>query len=994
MPDLDAVKAEILSRLDIKSEYTQMGVQFTGSVSSSGWHPCKSVYKSDKNPSAGIFMGQGTQRGYYVIFNQSAKGKPRLALSFFDFASENGPGRGDFYQTLKYYAAKTNVNLSGKTKEIPKETDVKKYVKDLTADVRDYLNNKRGLTDETIKKFEIGWCLKKGRKAQRNSFPCYDENNDLINIRFHNSKKKPKTLNLAGCGEARLWNVHNIVNAPDKSIVVITEGEFDAMLCHQETGLITGSPTNGTLAFKTEWVKYFNNKHVVLLWDCDQEGRDTVKNLLLPTFKKAILSGEVLSIKIIWLFDKVSKVQNDFTDFIVKAGGTAKEILEKIKNTKPYKYPVIKEQKLQDIIELDSFSSIDKTEYLDKRVTVPIVICGENSKVFFAPSEVEVVHCSYLNKSKCHGREDWPYLCDEPIKIPADSIIALSCVNTNELQFLGSLRRWLCDKNQQPTIKIPENKGIALREIFAHQTVKTDTGGELSVKTLYVSGPVEKLKIGQYQATGVIRSNPKNHQPTMIVDDIQKKSEEWETFDLDKNIDKLKEVKKLTPSQICADLAYHTTRIYERADIHMGVLLTLCSPLEIDMLGEGKIRGFVSAAVIGDTGTGKSAVSDQIFKSANVGMRLSGMTASRTGITYAIEQTPQGAWQIKAGALLEMTRQALIIDEAQDVPEEDLKTMAEAIDSGFISIAKVERGTYEAKTRPFFALNPVDPHRKSNQRSMDSFRYPCKALMDIFPAMMVRRIDLFLFATTNDIRDKSKIYNPEIPDDAKEQRITPDRLRALIHYAWNLKSEQIIITSRISTLIKEVAGSLAKKFGQCSDLAIVYPEDFRKTLCRLCVAMSIIDLNSDDDFKTITVTADCVMYVEWFITGLYSHQNCRLNEYSRSYKETHYIEDYRKLFDDLISCIYTDEEKGIRIKKLMGELLTLEPNGKEKVQQKQLADFFEVSIKTISRDLLFFVKNKLVNSSRGYRPTTKLIQFYTWLEQNESEWLIVPEEEV
>jgi len=53
-----------------------------------------------------------------------------------------------------------------------------------------------------------------------------------------------------------------------------------------------------------------------------------MKNIVLPTFKKAVLAGDVLSLKVIWLFEKdTDKNQKDFTDFITKAGGRASRFL-------------------------------------------------------------------------------------------------------------------------------------------------------------------------------------------------------------------------------------------------------------------------------------------------------------------------------------------------------------------------------------------------------------------------------------------------------------------------------------------------------------------------------------------------------------------------------------------------------------------------------------------------------------------------------------------
>ena len=135
---------------------------------------------------------------------------------------------------------------------------------------------------------------------------------------------------------------------------------------------------------------------------------------------------------------------------------------------------------------------------------------------------------------------------------------------------------------------------------------------------------------------------------------------------------------------------------------------------------------------------------------------------------------------------------------------------------------------------------------------MDSFRFGCQSLMDILPVMMIRRLDLALFATSHDIEDKSKIYIPRRY--RKEPRyVTPDNLRALIYFAWNLRPDQILIPEDIAGLIRERSLELSRKFGGCADLPIVYSEDFRKNFCRLVVALAVFDLSTDKDFKTVTV---------------------------------------------------------------------------------------------------------------------------------------------
>src|SRR5664280_927734 len=88
------------------------------------------------------------------------------------------------------------------------------------------------------------------RPTRRNSFPVFDESGALVNVRFHNSKKEPKTLNWSGYGTARLWGLDRLAKAAPGITVITTEGEFDAQLVEQETGFLAVSGTNGAKSFQ------------------------------------------------------------------------------------------------------------------------------------------------------------------------------------------------------------------------------------------------------------------------------------------------------------------------------------------------------------------------------------------------------------------------------------------------------------------------------------------------------------------------------------------------------------------------------------------------------------------------------------------------------------------------------------------------------------------------------------------------------------------------
>jgi hypothetical protein len=442
-------------------------------------------------------------------------------------------------------------------------------------------------------------------------------------------------------------------------------------------------------------------------------------------------------------------------------------------------------------------------------------------------------------------------------------------------------------------------------------------------------------------------------------------------------------------------MMYDPTKIYQRHDLHWGVLLTLCSPRWIDMPGEGVIRGWVSSVIIGDSGTGKSFIANRICDLAGVGYQVSGQTSSRTGITYACEYDERRGWRIKAGALLKMSGQCLTIDEAQDLPEEDLKTMAEALDRGRLKIDRIQNREFAAETRCLFLCNPVDSKRHSDQKTMASFRYGCTSVSEIFPKMMLRRLDLALFAASFDFKNEESVFNAQAPTpQGLKSVVTSENLKALIHYAWNLTPDRIIISTAVTDLIRSEAGRLANIFGGCDDIPLVYAADFRKTLCRLSVALAVINLSTDDNFETITVKNKHIYFISDWLTMNYSAKNCQLNIHATAYRKENTISEGEEWLYQQIKEHLQDSGRHDRVKAILKEIFPLSPDDvRQKLPQSYIRDMIDCDRTTIFRDLKPFINGRLIKSVRGYLPTPKLFQFKHWLKDRDPYLLEDPDDE-
>ena len=150
----------------------------------------------------------------------------------------------------------------------------------LTGPIRDMLRERRGLTDETLKAFKLGW------DGDRITIPIYDEFNVLVNFRrykWNSTEDQWKVLNYVdeyenAYGEVRIFGLDRVL---DDSVdyVVWSEGEMDRIIAEQY-GFPTACATSGAGTWKPEWTRLFRNKkRVYIAQDNDEAGRNATQKL-------------------------------------------------------------------------------------------------------------------------------------------------------------------------------------------------------------------------------------------------------------------------------------------------------------------------------------------------------------------------------------------------------------------------------------------------------------------------------------------------------------------------------------------------------------------------------------------------------------------------------------------------------------------------------------------------------------------------------------------
>lgn len=260
---------EIISKFDIESYCREKLCKIT--VSGDELKAC-CPFHDDKNPSFSINIKTGD----------------------FKCHSANCGREGDFfhfYQEIRCINFSTCVtelcNITGVDKKQKmsqhrkpiSEADIAKWVSTLREKQGHFerLKGLRGLTTETIIKFQLGW----NKKLKRYTIPIRDKDGKLINIRMYSPDLRPKMINLSGYGSPAQLYGSDILKQSTGQPVIITEGEFDRLILEQY-GFSSVTGTGGASTWRSEWSTLLKDRDIVILYDNDDAGNKAVHDKVAP----------------------------------------------------------------------------------------------------------------------------------------------------------------------------------------------------------------------------------------------------------------------------------------------------------------------------------------------------------------------------------------------------------------------------------------------------------------------------------------------------------------------------------------------------------------------------------------------------------------------------------------------------------------------------------------------------------------------------------------
>jgi hypothetical protein len=406
------------------------------------------------------------------------------------------------------------------------------------------------------------------------------------------------------------------------------------------------------------------------------------------------------------------------------------------------------------------------------------------------------------------------------------------------------------------------------------------------------------------------------------------------------------------------------SRIVGRRNLAKATLIAYFTPIWVTFNGELQ-RGWANVLIVGDTTTAKSETVRKAIWLLKAGTLVTAETASAVGLTGTATQTEREGWSVDWGFLVLNDRRLLVVDGAHKLRMSQWAALAESERSGVVTIAKAAKDSAYARTRQIKIANPIDPDSERYMtKNLGSFLYPIQATSTFLDLMSVARIDLCVFADSNDVRAEE--INVKLSGEY-DRRL--DLLSEALKWAWG-EDLEIAFTPEAEKKILDEATELYKLFfSEGVPLASI---DLKWKLARLSASLACLTL-STVDFKHVTVEEGHVAWIMGFIKDEYTNAELHtLVQETRHEAVTE--EDAKELLNMAAAAINVEPED---VKEIL-KFIVLQG----RVTRDQLKEKFNLARTNQLNPLVSMLQNeKLIKSGKGFYPTSKLIELHKILGQ-------------
>lgn len=690
-----------------------------------------------------------------------------------------------------------------------------------------YLHEKRGISNETINRFMIGY----DEIHDRYIIPIRNKEGQCVNVRKYSISGKPKMLPYAiGYGHNRLFPINNI----ECDDVLLCEGEWDALLAIQN-GFNGITFTGGANSKPKEYAHLFTDKKVAICYDNDKAGKDGANGMLVA------LEEYAMSVKIIGL--PVDEEKEDITDYFVKYKYNKEDLRKLIED-----HPIL--TGISDNILEVPFDNSQDPEYEKKIISYEARVLKVGSETSIPRTismscDADGKACNFCPVCSGNYNAKVKLLSEFPIKMYMEEEekrekltnkhFGVKCNNvTHEWQDLIRMRRIIIDDG--------------------------NSNGKINTKVAYTYvEDVEEFQEYKFRGTYVV-SPKKGDGSVNILTDAEPLETTIDSFQYqDGMFDKLGNTKEDFWEAI-SDISNNIVEVFDR-DYEMAmIVLTYLSPLQTYYRSsENNLQNsFAQLLMVGETSTGKTTMTRTFMDAVGLGEQIPAEGATLPGLTSATIITKDGTINVP-GALPKNNKGLVILEEFSGLSREVLTQLTYVRSEGKVKSVKAGGGEHEARVRMIMISNPRGGSKASGAM-IDDVISLVKSEEDL------RRMDLAIGLKQIEINRKKQI----------EKKITPDMLRNLILFAWSRRPDQIIFTDDAIDKLEELGNKMSKKYVYNESLVTKSEQD--RKMAKYAAAIAML-MNSRDE------TGECVIVDELHAEFTYELFECSYTSQDMGYKK-------------------------------------------------------------------------------------------------------------
>lgn len=727
-----------------------------------------------------------------------------------------------------------------------------------------YLNEERGITDEAIRHYKLGYA------GDGIIYPII-LNGILFDTRTYNpnpSESEPKIRSRKDA-KALLFPYDDWVK--DERPTLMTAGEGDTVLGRIK-GFNAVETTLGEGSIPEILIGKFKGRKVYICYDCDEAGRKSADRM---AFHLRDAGAEVY---IVDLGLSGAKGDNDLSDYFLKQGKTAADLQLLINNAPIFTQEQYIEQKNKEYPLVDLWD-VKHSRYSDKYISSRVMQMGHfELPIVDVPShmewtclgETESETCGKCPFSHRNKSGDW----------------SLDSDNLGDVLELVEVTKQLKEKAMKRLCGLPEKCPNSRISVLSKRHVEkvilapdVETESELSgykqaeLHAFIIDGDTEDGN--KYRMYFKRVPHPKDQSIIVIVDKVEESDNAINAFKVTDDFIKSMEKWKGDPFTIMKrryeELGKPVVGNYLPESIYYASEIVYHSVLDFKFLGS-YMKGHPEGLIVGASRTGKSEVGNVMSNFYALGNVTECKNASTAGLIGGVEKGSNGTYRISWGEIPRNHKGMLFLDEISGLNPEVFKNLTGLRSQRVATIAKITKGKAPAKTRLLWVGNPrVGDNKRS--RSLYDYSNGVEVCLDLFPADEdISRFDFIVL-----VPEPGEYISPLNEDGSlPEEKQLPSELKSLIRWVWSRTKDQVIFDTYVEKYIEHIAHELNKDFG--SSVKIIGIEGVKK-IARIATSIAACCFSCTDDGESIVVKKEHVDWVKSFLVSCYDNDIFRLKQF-------------------------------------------------------------------------------------------------------------------